>query len=219
MVEALSTGCCPKFKSIDLGCNQDIGDPVLIRLCEIIANGILPLMETIDFGLTNISDTGLIRLSETLEAGHCPELDWLVLSYVDRSGGTNTGVGRLADALETGCCPKLADVTMALGAQEDGDEPIISDEMYERVQTARIRGRLVRVRRKLRLHAYAVEWFVSRYKAAKARVDFAPGGTGAQKAAASFAAAAAVGPPAAESAGGGGGGGSGEPPAKRARTR
>ena len=56
-----------------------------------------------------------------------------------------------------------------------------------------IRARATRARiRKFVLHARAVGWFVWRYKAAKARVDFAPGGTGAQKAAAEFAAAAAT---------------------------
>ena len=56
-----------------------------------------------------------------------------------------------------------------------------------------VRARATRARiRKFVLHARAVGWFVWRYKAAKARVDFAPGGTGAQKAAAEFASVAAT---------------------------
>ena len=61
------------------------------------------------------------------------------------------------------------------------------------------------------------KWLVERFKAAKARVDFAPGGTGADQAAASFAVAAAVPPqappppPIDDSCD--------EPPAKRARTQ
>ena len=41
--------------------------------------------------------------------------------------------------------------------------------------------------RKCVIHARAAVWFLRRYQAAKARVEFAPGGVGAQKAAASFA--------------------------------
>ena len=83
-------------------------------------------------------------------------------------------------------------------------------------------GRVVRRRRVCRaavrelLHRRAAEWLLHKYAAAKARVDFAPGGAGAQKAAAEFASVAAS--EAAQPPAGAGAGAGDERPRKRART-
>jgi len=98
---------------------------------------------------------------------------------------------------------------------------------YLRDELGALRGKAVRRRRVCRLairvllqyklHRRAKQWLVERLAAAKARVDFAPGGAGADQAAASFAVAAAVPaqapppPPIDDDS-------CDEPPAKRART-
>ena len=80
---------------------------------------------------------------------------------------------------------------LAVVQYEEEAAACLRDELGA-LTNSEVRARATRARiRKFVLHARAVGWFVWRYKAAKARVDFAPGGTGAQKAAAEFASVAA----------------------------
>ena len=76
----------------------------------------------------------------------------------------------------------------------------------------------IRVLLQYKLHRRAKQWLIERLAAAKARVDFAPGGAGADQAAASFAVAAAV-PPQAPPPPPSSDDSCDEPPAKRARTQ
>jgi len=46
----------------------------------------------------------------------------------------------------------------------------------------RLQRRVKKLRRKFILYSKAVGWFICRFKAAKARIDFAPGGKGAKEA-------------------------------------
>ena len=70
-----------------------------------------------------------------------------------------------------------------------GPQPdAISDEVFERVHRAVIRGRLVAPTRKFVIYARAVGWFVRSFKAVHAHYEFAPGGAGMVRAAESFAA-------------------------------
>ena len=81
---------------------------------------------------------------------------------------------------------------LAVDHNKDEAAAYLRDELGA-LTNSEVRARATRARiRKFVLHARAVGWFVWRYKAAKARVDFAPGGTGAQKAAAEFASVAAT---------------------------
>ena len=210
LADALGTGACPRLERLAFSFNEYLGDPAVIRVCQAIENENGPkLLKDIDFTCTDIGDDGLIRLTNTLAMGHCRELELLDLRHTSHKI-TDTGVGRLADVVEMGCCPELKMVSF--DHDPDDGPSTISEAMGVRIKRAVIRGRLVRPRRKFILHARAVGWFVCRYKAAKARVDFAPGGTGALKAKASFEAAAA-------GDGGGGDDDNDEPPAKRARTQ
>ena len=82
--------------------------------------------------------------------------------------------------------------------------PTFLDMLHDGLVERTLRARLQRVKRKLYLYARSVGWFSAKYKAAKARVEFAPGGLGARAAAEEFKAAAAA--------------AAGDPPLKRQRT-
>ena len=78
------------------------------------------------------------------------------------------------------------------GGNDYADEAavLLRDELGALTGRAVRRRRVCRLAVRELLHRRAAEWLLHKYAAAKARVDFAPGGAGAQLAAAEFTAAA-----------------------------
>ena len=174
-----------RLRDLKLGGNN-IGEAGTIRLVEAFdVEGKMPVLRDLDLNNNPIGPAALIRFSEVLENSSLPNLMYLELfeTRID-----DIAVRRLAEALENGAAPLLEECTVHYnrGVTDSAAEAITSA-----LNILEIRRRLVPARRKLRHHAWGVDWLVSRYKAAKARIEFQPGGPGQKRAGAEFAALAA----------------------------
>ena len=211
-VAALRSGRCTSLSSSGAAGWGDAGAARLADTLEAGGGGVC--LRELDLFGNRITDAGAARLAAAFEGGACP-----VLVGIKMHGNrvTDAGAARLAAAVEGGACPALKYITLGVN-QPGGVSAAGRAQVRAAIALGRLRGRLVQVRRRVRLYLHAGARLLRAYQEAQARLEFRPDGAGAQRAAASFAAATAAAAvtgkrkaPGAAS----GGAGVAEPPAKK----
>jgi len=101
----------PALKSLELGCDQNIGDEGAVALAGGLCEAPRTMLKTLNLGV-RMGDVGMAALASVIEHGRMGQLRYI--NY----GMTDKGLVALARAIDAWGLPKLQEVEICMGGGE-----------------------------------------------------------------------------------------------------